>query len=78
VLAGDLDLAVGAPLDDGSVVGVDQVGLGVQVLDQLVVGVGVGDVGVDPDVGHEGVDRHPLPPWWLWASPGTGRWPLGR
>jgi hypothetical protein len=59
MLLDDLDLAVGTPGDHRGVVGVDQPGLGVQVLDQLIVGLGVGNVGVHPDVGHEGVDRHP-------------------
>ena len=59
VLLGDLHLAVGAPLDHGRVVGVDQPGLHVQVIDQVVVRLRVGDVGVDPHVDHEGVDRHP-------------------
>jgi hypothetical protein len=67
VLAGDPHLAVGPPLDDRGVVGVDQPGLGVQVLDQLVVRFGGGHVGVHPGVGHERVDGHPptscpLPP----------------
>jgi hypothetical protein len=31
----------------------------VQVLDQLIVRLGVGDVGVHPDIGHKVVDRHP-------------------
>jgi hypothetical protein len=80
VLHGDPDLAVGPPFDHRGVVGVDQPGLGVQILDQLVVGLGVGDVGIGPDIGHERVDRHliPRPPSWFWASPGAGRWPLGR
>jgi hypothetical protein len=59
VLLGDLDLAVVPPLDHGGVVGVDQPGLGVQVLDQLVVRFGLGHAGVHPDIGHERVDGHP-------------------
>jgi hypothetical protein len=37
VLLGDLDLAVGPPLEYGGVVGVDQSSLCVEVLDQFVV-----------------------------------------
>ena len=36
----------------------DQADLDVQVLDQLVVGLGFGDVVVHPDIGHERVDCH--------------------
>jgi hypothetical protein len=59
VLLDDLDLAVGAPLDHRGVVGVQQSGLGVQALDPLVVRLGVGEVGIDSAIGHEGIDRHP-------------------
>jgi hypothetical protein len=59
VLLDDLDLAVGPPLEHRGVVGVQQPGLGVQILDELIVGLGVGDVGVHPDIGHEDIDRHP-------------------
>jgi hypothetical protein len=76
VLAGDPHLAVGAPLDHGGVVGVDQPGLGVQVLDQLVVGFGVGHVGVHPDIGHERVGGHRPPPLSLAVHDGDSR--VGR
>jgi len=59
-------LPVGPALDHGGVVGVDQVLLGVQVLDHLVVGVGVSGVVVHPDKGNERVDCHrdtPCIPW---------------
>jgi hypothetical protein len=58
VLLDDLDLAVVALLDHGGVVGVDQARFGVQGVDRLVVGEGVGGVVVDAEVGVEGVDRH--------------------
>ena len=48
VLLDDLDLAVVAALDHRRVVGVDQAGLGVQVLDGVVVGLGVVDVAYTP------------------------------
>jgi hypothetical protein len=69
VLLGDLDLAVVAALDHRGVVGVDQPGLGVQVLDQLVVRSGIGHVGVHPDIGHERVDGHAPPSRWLHRPP---------
>jgi len=68
VLLGDLDLAVVATLDHRRVVGVDEAGFGVQVVHRLVVGLGVGDVRVDPDVCNERVDCHGL-----LSSPGDGR-----
>src|SRR5436190_13241547 len=58
VLFYDLGLAVVAPLDNGGVVGVDQPRLGVEILHELIVGLGVGDAVVDAGVGHERVDRH--------------------
>src|SRR4051812_21525301 len=48
-LLDDLGLAAVAALDGRRVVGVDQVGVRVQVLDELVVGLGVGDAVVHPD-----------------------------
>jgi hypothetical protein len=62
VLLGDPHLAVLSPLDHRGVIGVQQPGLGVQVLDQLVVGFRVVHVGIHPDVGHERVDGHLVPP----------------
>src|SRR5262249_12242927 len=70
VLLGDLHFPVGAALDHGGVVGVDQVCLGVQVLDELVVGVGVPDVVVHPDVGDERVNCHRGPSPGTWACGG--------
>jgi hypothetical protein len=58
MLLGDLDFPVGAALDHGRVIGVDQVLLGVQVLDERVVGVSVADVVIHPDIGNERVDCH--------------------
>jgi len=45
-------------LDHRGVIGVDQARLGVQILDRLIVGVGVGSVVVDADIGQERVNRH--------------------
>jgi hypothetical protein len=59
VLLGDLDLPVGPALDHRRVIGVDQVLLGMQLLDRLIVGVGVGRVVINPDIGQERVDCHP-------------------
>ena len=58
VLLGDAHLAVLALFDDGSVVCVHHSGLGMQVLDQLVIRLGVLDAGVHPDIRHECVDSH--------------------
>src|SRR4029453_4627936 len=58
MLLGDAHLAVLALFDDRSVVRVHHAGLGMQVLDQLVVRLGVLDAGVHPDIRHECVDRH--------------------
>ena len=58
VLLGDLDLAVVAAADDGGVVGVHQTGLDVEVLDQLVVRLGVRVVVVHADDCNERVDGH--------------------
>src|SRR4051812_48990904 len=58
VLFYDLGLAVIAPRDDGRVVGVDQPRFGMEILHELIVGLGVGDAVVDAGVGHERVDRH--------------------
>ena len=56
MLAADLHLAVLAALDYGRVIGIDQPGFGVQLLDEVIVRVR--DVVVDPDVGDEGVNSH--------------------
>ena len=53
-----LTLPSSLALDHGGVVGVDQAELGVQLLDGVVVGHGVVDVGVDADEDEEGVDGH--------------------
>jgi hypothetical protein len=58
VLLDDLRLAIVAPFDHGRVVGIDQAGLGVQVLHQLIVGLSVGDAPVHPDVRNQRVNRH--------------------
>ena len=58
MLLGNLDLAVGPALDDRRVVRVDQVGLGVQLLDELVVGLSVIDVVIYTDQRNKCVHRH--------------------
>jgi len=58
VLLDDLDLAVRLALNDGRVVCVDQTGLGVQVVDRVVVGQRVFDFGVDAGIRDEGVNGH--------------------
>ena len=65
VLLDDLDLAAVLALDDGGVVGVDQVRLGVEVLDRVVVGHRVIDVAVDADVrrGRCQLPYRQGPPW---------------
>src|SRR3954465_932959 len=60
VLLDDLDLPVGATLNPRRVVRIDKAGLGMQVVHDLIVGLGVGDVAVDPYVCNERVDRHRL------------------
>ena len=54
----ELALPFDLALDHRGVVGIDQVGLGVQRLHRGVVGLGVVDVVVDADEGEEGVDGH--------------------
>src|SRR3954447_15935882 len=58
MLLDDPRLALVGALDDGGVVGVDQPRLGVQVADQLVVGLGVGDVVVDAHHHQKRVNGH--------------------
>ena len=58
VLLDDLGLPALATLDHGRVVGVDQIRLRMEVLHELVVSLGVGDVAVHPDIDHQRVDRH--------------------
>src|SRR4051794_14909804 len=58
VLGDDLGLAAFATFDDRRVIGVDQTGLGVQVLDELVVGLRVPDAVIDPHVDHQRVECH--------------------
>jgi hypothetical protein len=74
VLLDDLDLAVLAALDDGRVVGVDQVDLRVELLHELVVGLGVGDVVVDADERDQRVDCHRF----LSRCRGRPRWSAGH
>ena len=62
MLLDDLDLALVVPLDDGGVVGIDQVGVGVKVLDELIVRQGVGGVAVDTAIHEECVDGHACAP----------------
>jgi len=62
VLLDDLDLAVVTPLEHSGVVGVHQARLDVEVLDGLVVSLGIGHIAVHPDVDHQRVDRHDVPP----------------
>jgi len=60
------DMAVEAAriaLDHRGIIRVDQARLGVQVLDQLVVGVSIADRVIHPDIGNERVDCHRDPPW---------------
>src|SRR3954447_18322378 len=58
VLLDDPRLALVGALDGGGVVGVNQPRLGVQVADQLVVGLRGGDVVVDAHHHQQRVDRH--------------------
>ena len=65
VLLDDLDLALVVALDDGRVVGVDQVGVGVKLLDELVVRQGVGDIAVDAGSRRRGCRWACRAPLWM-------------
>ena len=58
VLLDDLDLAVVRALDDRGVICVEQTLPGVEVVDRVVVGLGIVDARVHPDIRHERVHCH--------------------
>jgi hypothetical protein len=64
MLFDDFGFALLATLDDGGVIRVDQAGVPVKVLHELIVGLGVVDAVVYPNVCQQRVDRHGvlLPP----------------
>jgi len=58
VLLDDLDLAVVATLDHGSVVAIDETLLGMEVVHQAIVGLRILDAVIDPNERHQRVNRH--------------------
>src|SRR5262249_36691016 len=67
MLLGDLYFPVRPAHDHRGVVGVDQARLGVQVLDHLVVVLGIGGAVIHPGEDDERIDCHPSTP----QSPAT-------